>query len=410
MSIGIVNTAHFDVLTGGTLDMGPSALVNGTGFLSTQAGANLAIGSVDGITNTTTTGNVRTSGNADVYDVAANYAYAGVAAQTTGNALPATVNNLTIANTGGAVTPTSATQTVSGTLTVEPGAIFEKIGAFTLTLGAGGVVNDGTIRLHGNAACGGTDNTLLRSTAPGTQRAWSGAGIFDIFDASVQDQAGSAAIIAYSSTNAGNNGANWTLTSSCAVVQTLTLSKTWVNGITGDTATVTSTGFTNNATSGASVSSGNNTTTGSAVIVTTGESGTIGESFSVGSAANYTAVLTCTGNNTPLSGNTLTINVADTAIVCTITNTRKSATLTLAKTWVNGAIGDTATVTSTGFTNNATSGASVSSGNNTTTGSSVTVFAGESGTISELFSVGSAADYTAGLVCTGNGSRSRAAR
>ena len=69
---------------------------------------------------------------------------------------------------------------------------------------------------------------------------------------------------------------------------------------------------------------------------------------------------------------------------------------------MNGTIGDTATVTSTGFTNNATSGASVSSGNNTTTGSSVTVFAGESGTISESFSVGSAGNYTASLNCTGN--------
>ena len=129
LAIGVVNTAHFDVASGGTLDMGPSALVNGGGFLTVAAGANLKIGSVDGITNTTTNGNVRTSGNADTYNVAANYFYTGTAAQTTGNALPTTVNDLTIANTGGAVTPTNATQTVSGTLSVLSGAIFSKIGS-----------------------------------------------------------------------------------------------------------------------------------------------------------------------------------------------------------------------------------------------------------------------------------------
>ena len=67
-------------------------------------------------------------------------------------------------------------------------------------------------------------------------------------------------------------------------------------------------------------------------------------------------------------------------------------------------------MTSAGFTNNASSGASVSSGNNTTTGTAVAVFAGESGTISESFSVGSAGNYTAALACTGNNSRCRATR
>jgi hypothetical protein len=184
---------------------------------------------------------------------------------------------------------------------------------------------------------------------------------------------------------------------------TLTVRKTWVNGATGDTATVTSASFTNNASSGASVSSGNNTTTGIAVTVYAGESGTIAESFSVGSTANYTAALACSGNATALAGATLTVNPADTAITCTFTNTRKSATLTLRKTWVNGATGDTATVSSASFANNASSGASVSSGNNTTTGSAVTVYAGESGAISESFSVGNSANYTAALACSGNG-------
>jgi hypothetical protein len=133
------------------------------------------------------------------------------------------------------------------------------------------------------------------------------------------------------------------------------------------------------------------------VTVYAGESGTISEVLS--NAANYTATLACTGQRHGPVGNTLTINPADTAITCTQTNTRKSATLTLVKTWANARNGETATVTSSGFGNNASTGLSTSTGNNTTTGTSVTVFAGESGTISEVLS--NAANYTATLACTG---------
>ncbi len=101
---------------------------------------------------------------------------------------------------------------------------------------------------------------------------------------------------------------------------TLTLRKTWVDGVSGDTATVTSSGFTNNATSGLSTSSGNNTDTGSAATVYAGETGTISETFGIGASASYTASLSCSGNTTPLSGSSLTINPADAAIICTLTN------------------------------------------------------------------------------------------
>ncbi len=207
----IFGTASYSIASGGTLDMGPSAIVNGTGSLIAASGANLQIGSADGIVHSTTLGNVRTSsGTADSYSIAANYTYDGTAAQATGNALPTTVNNLTIANTGGAVTPTSNVRT-DGTLSVLSGATFQKFGAFTLTTGVGGVSNAGTIELSGTtSACGETDNLLIRSSVLGTQRSWSGAGTFTISDVDVQDQAGSASITALSSTNSGNNGGNWT--------------------------------------------------------------------------------------------------------------------------------------------------------------------------------------------------------
>ena len=177
------------------------------------SGSDLKIGSTAGITSSGATGSVQTSTRN--FNTAANYTYSGTAAQVTGNGLPATVNNLTIANTGGTVTPTNSVRT-DGTLSVLSGAKLQKFGAFTLTTGPGGVSNAGTIELSGTtAACGEADNLLIRSSAAGTQRPWSGAGVFTISDVDVQDQAGSAAIDALSSTNTGNNGANWNIIAGC---------------------------------------------------------------------------------------------------------------------------------------------------------------------------------------------------
>lgn len=181
----------------------------------------------------------------------------------------------------------------------------------------------------------------------------------------------------------------------------LVLRKTWVNGISGNTASVASTGFTNNASSGSSVTTGNNTTSGAPVTVYAGEVGTFAENYTVGSAANYLPTLACTGSS-GLSVFTLTVQPGDTAIDCTWTNTRRSATLRLAKAWVNAVPGDTATVTSTGFTNNASSGAAVATGTNTVTGAAVTVYAAESGSIGETISVGDPAQYVPALSCIGS--------
>jgi len=179
---------------------------------------------------------------------------------------------------------------------------------------------------------------------------------------------------------------------------TLTLRKIWVNAQLNDALNVTATGLTSLA---SVANTANETDTGTAQTVYAGDAITLGETFTTGSAANYNSVLSCANNTTPLTGNVLTINGADTAITCTQTNTRKSATLTLAKTWVNGVDGETATVTSSGFINNASTGLSTSTGNNTTTGGSTssTVFAGEVGTISEVLT--NAANYDATLACTG---------
>jgi hypothetical protein len=78
------------------------------------------------------------------------------------------------------------------------------------------VANAGVVQVRGNpATCGAPDSVRVESSARGVQTPWSGDGTFDIADAAVQDQAGSASIDAGSSTDLGNNGRNWNITSTC---------------------------------------------------------------------------------------------------------------------------------------------------------------------------------------------------
>ncbi|HEX8148633.1 MAG TPA: Calx-beta domain-containing protein [Pyrinomonadaceae bacterium] len=112
-----------------------------------------------------------------------------------------------------------------GPLTVAQGGAFRNVGTGDLTLG-GGVSNDGALTLDGGgAACGDADSILLRSSAAGVQRAWSGAGTFSLADVDVRDQAGTAPVAVRSGTNSGNNGANWTFTV-CPASSTLTVNTT----------------------------------------------------------------------------------------------------------------------------------------------------------------------------------------
>jgi len=149
-SIGTVATATATVASGGTLDIGPSAVVSGAGLLTVASGANLKIGSTAGIDASTTTGNVRTTAT-DSYSTTANYEYKGTAAQITGVSLPATVNNLTINDSGGNVTLTNAATTVSGVLTLTSGDLSTGAGTNVLTLAA-------------TATCSGTTDVISAST------------------------------------------------------------------------------------------------------------------------------------------------------------------------------------------------------------------------------------------------------
>jgi hypothetical protein len=151
-------------------------------------------------------------------------------------------------------------------------------------------------------------------------------------------------------------GADITCTFTNRKTAQLTLRKTWTNAKVNDAVTVTTAGGTVNPSFASVANSANETDTGTATTVFAGETLTFTEPFSVGSAANYNASLSCTGATDTNLANGLTINAADSNITCTYTNTRKAATLRLAKAWgANSIAGNVANIgATTGGTNNTT--------------------------------------------------------
>jgi len=116
--------------------------VSGAGGYTLASGATLQTANTSGIngTITTTTRNLNT---------AANYTFNGTAAQVTGSYLPATVNNLTVSTTGGALTISTAGVTaVTGTFAIGSGS--------QVSLAAGYVDTAGSLTLGGTSQAVGT--------------------------------------------------------------------------------------------------------------------------------------------------------------------------------------------------------------------------------------------------------------
>ncbi|MEQ1537044.1 MAG: hypothetical protein ABL923_14305, partial [Burkholderiaceae bacterium] len=175
---------------------------------------------------------------------------------------------------------------------------------------------------------------------------------------------------------------------------TVTLRKAWTNATLNDAVTVAATGLTSLA---SVANTATETDTGAAQTVNVGSVLTLSETFTTGSAANYNSNPSCTGT-TGLVGSTLTVGAADTAIVCTYTNTKKTATVTLRKSWSGATLNDAVNVTATGLT-------TLASVANTATeidsGAAQTVNVGNVLTLAENFTTGSAANYNTTLACTG---------
>ncbi|KTE38997.1 MULTISPECIES: beta strand repeat-containing protein [unclassified Sphingopyxis] len=181
---------------------------------------------------------------------------------------------------------------------------------------------------------------------------------------------------------------------------TLVVRKTWVNALTTNAVTVTTTGLVNNASLASVANSANETDTNAAVTVYAAEAATLAETFTAGSGANYTQALACTGNATALAGAVLTVNPADTAIVCTFTNSRIVQQLRLAKAWSGATTGHSASATTTGGTANPSFSSTAPTA---TTGSYVNVRAGDVVTLpAETWGGGAvAALYNVTVECSG---------
>ena len=105
-------------------------------------------------------------------------------------------------------------------------------------------------------------------------------------------------------------------------------------------------------------------------------------------------------NRTNLA-NGLTINAADSNIVCTYTNSRKTANLTARKTWTNAKINDAVNITTTGGINNVNFNATANTVSETDTATAITVYAGDALTFAESFTTGTSSNYNSSLACTG---------
>ncbi|MGH8051379.1 MAG: hypothetical protein ACREPB_12025, partial [Arenimonas sp.] len=161
---------------------------------------------------------------------------------------------------------------------------------------------------------------------------------------------------------------------------TVSLTKAWVNGLAGEAVSLSITGG-NAPTAGSSTAPA--TTTAATANAAAGATITLTEAFGVpANAANYTTTLSCVKTTdasvVAVSGAGLSRTItmpSDSNVACTYTNSRIVQTLQVVKAWTNAVAGHTATVTTTGGTNNSTFSATApATGLNGTT---VNVFAGD---------------------------------
>jgi hypothetical protein len=126
----------------GTIDLAPGVVVSGTGIFNLAAAATLRTGHTAGLASSGATGSVQTTTR--TLPTTSNYVYNGVANQITGTGLPATVNTLTINNTGTSpnnivtLTAITAITATSGSLTLTAGRL--DLDAKQLTIPSGGSV------------------------------------------------------------------------------------------------------------------------------------------------------------------------------------------------------------------------------------------------------------------------------
>lgn len=137
-----------------------TTLINGSGIFTLSAGGTLNILSDNGITSSGSTGQIHSTNR--TFSTSANYVYKGSSgSQVFGNGLPSTVNNLTIANTGGANFTESVSRTINGTLSITSGTYSNGAG---INLNAANLlVNGGTFTTSSTSVTNVTNNLSLSS-------------------------------------------------------------------------------------------------------------------------------------------------------------------------------------------------------------------------------------------------------
>ncbi len=210
----------------------------------------------------------------------------------------------------------------------------------------------------------------------------------------------------------------------CTITNTRTsasliLQKTWVNAAAGDTAALTITGSDaatfGSATSTATGAAGSATDTvnRATAVIFSGGTVDLAEDLGAGNTGSYTSLIVCDQPGlTPDpdgQGGSYTVPETPIAVTCTITNTRTSAVLTLQKTWVNGAAGDTAELAVSGSgpatSGSATSTATGAAGSETDTvnQATATVFSGQVVNLAETLGADNTGTYTSQITCDAPG-------
>ena len=128
-AVADTQNVDFIVNPGATLNMTNQIMTSSGNFTLMDNGA-LIIGSANGITNTSLSGNIQVTGIRS-YSINADYTYNGLTTQNTGDGLPSTVHNLTINNNNNVTLTSNAT--VSNILTFTTGLVMAAND--TLTLG-----------------------------------------------------------------------------------------------------------------------------------------------------------------------------------------------------------------------------------------------------------------------------------
>ena len=315
-TLTVASNANLTVVSGSTVNFGTS-VITGAGTFTAASGSTFRTGNTAGIASSGATGSVQTTTRS--FNAGANYVYNGVANQITGTGLPASVNTLTINNTGtspnnivtlSAITAITAT---SGSLTLTAGrldlnakqltiptggSIVATAGDFTATagpvffVGAGtvsGTVNFPTVTIAGGVNFGSASNIVTSLQL--------NSGAFINTNAPTY---GSASTLIYNTTGTYGRNLEWSATSGKGYPNHVLIQ----NGTTVD---LSANGFANRAIAGnLNLGLDGSPSAGSLTMGATTNSLTVGGNVVIGGNTTGTSVLTLSsaiGGDIYLSGN-----------------------------------------------------------------------------------------------------------